>query len=206
MRIIAGSARRVQLEVAADSSARPFLEMARGALFNSLGNAVPGARVLDVYAGSGALGLEALSRGARSCLFVERDPASCRALLSNAERCGLSGRVRVARDDAGRYLAALAAGEAPAGAGGGDREGEGGVRGGGYDLLFLDPPFPELSEWRAGGGREGLMRDASRLLAAGGSLVFRLEDAKVPPPEWPGLALLREGKYGRSRVCRYTVK
>ncbi len=196
MRIIAGSARRVQLEVAAGTSARPFLEMARGALFNSLGDAVPGARVLDVYAGSGALGLEALSRGAESCLFIEADAASCAALRRNAERCRLSGRVRVARDEAGRRLAALAA-EVSENAGGAEE------RSAGYDLLFLDPPFPELPEWRIGGGREGIMRDAGRILAAGGNLVFRLEDAKISPPEWPGLALSREGKYGRSRVCRY---
>ncbi len=211
MRIIAGSARRTELEVAAGSAARPFLEMARGALFNALGERVAGARILDVFAGSGALGLEALSRGGAACLFVESDPASCRALRGNAEKCRLSGRVEVAREDAAGCLARLAgargaaAGPSLEGFPSTARDMPGAETAGRrvFELIFLDPPFSELAEWRLGGAREGMLRDAARLLAPGGTLVFRLEDAKVPPPEWPGLSLARERKYGRSRVCRY---
>lgn len=182
MRIIAGSARRVLLDVAPDSPTRPFLEMARGALFNSLGDAVAGARVLDLYAGSGALGLEALSRGAESCLFVERDRAACRALEKNIGKCGMADRGRLARGDAARVLAAEA------------RE---------FDLIFVDPPFPELGEWRPDGAAAGVMRDAARVLAPEGVLVFRLEEGKATPPDWPSLALNSDRRYGRSRICRY---
>lgn len=182
MRIIAGTARRVRLEVAEGSSTRPFLEMARGALFNSLADAVLGARVLDLYAGSGALGLEALSRGAESCVFVERDPAARRTLAANIGKCGVGERARNVGGDVGRYLAA-AAGE--------------------FDIVFLDPPFPELAEWRAGGGAAEVMRGAARVLGAGGVLVFRLEDGRIDPPGWPGLEMVSDRKYGRSRVLRY---
>lgn len=182
MRIIAGSARRIQLEVASDSTTRPFLELARGALFNALGERSADARVLDLYAGSGALGLEALSRGAAFCLFVERDPRACRALERNIAKCGMAGRARIVRDDVGRAVRGL------------DES---------FNLVFLDPPFPELAEWREGGSAGETMREAARVVAAGGTLVFRLEEGKMSPPPWPGLELESDRRYGRSRVCRY---
>ena len=86
-----------------------------------LADAVPGARVLDLYAGSGALGLEALSRGAKSATFVELNPPSLRALETNIEALGVGGRTTVARGDALRY-----AGRLPAGA---------------FDLVLADPPY-----------------------------------------------------------------
>lgn len=184
MRIIAGVARGIILEVAKDSAARPFLEMARGALFNALGGRIDGARALDLYAGSGALGLEALSRGAAECVFVERDRRSVEALRKNVAKCRFDDRARIRasdvsaalRDDAGRY-----------------------------DLIFVDPPFPELSGWRADGPAGGIMRDAARLLSEEGELIFRIEDKRAKPPEWPGLELVKEKRYGRSRICRYRI-
>ncbi len=183
MRIIAGEARRTVLEVAANGGATsPCLALARGALFNALAGTVPGARVLDVYAGSGALGLEALSRGAASCVFVERDGAAFRALENNIRKCGMAARSRPLRADAAVALNGLA------------RE---------FDLALLDPPFAELAQWRPGGAAENIMRRAAELLVPGGELIFRLEDKKAAPPEWPGLVLAADRKYGRSRVCRY---
>ena len=182
MRIIAGSARRIVLEVAEGSDTRPFLEMARGALFNALGERVAGAAALDLYAGSGALGREALSRGAASCVFVERDAGAFAALGRNIAKCGMERRSRRVRSDVAAALAA---------------------ENGQYDLIFADPPFPDLPEWREGGRSGGEMRDAARVLTPGGILVFRLEDGKATPPEWPGLELASDRRYGRSRVCRY---
>lgn len=182
MRIIAGAARRITLEVARDSATRPFLELARGALFNALGDRVPGAAVLDLFAGSGALGLEALSRGAAGCLFVERDAAAFRALGRNIARCGMEGRARALRADVARTLAGLD---------------------GLYDLVFLDPPFADLGDWTPEGTMGPAMRDAAARLAPGGTLVFRLEDGGMTAPDWPGLRLAADRRYGRSRVCRY---
>lgn len=183
MRIIAGQARRTALEVAPGSSTRPFLEMARGALFNSLGDATAGAAALDLYAGSGALGLEALSRGAASCVFVERDPAAHGALRRNIAKCRMESRSRALRMDVGRALEELA---------------------GPFGLVFVDPPFPELGEWREGGRAGNVMRGAARLLAPDGVVVFRIEEGRgMAPPAWPDLVLTSDRRYGRSRVCRY---
>lgn len=182
MRIIAGTARRTPLEVADGSATRPFLEMARGALFNALADALAGADVLDLYAGSGALGLEALSRGAAKAVFVERDPVAVEALKKNIVRCGMAEKCRIVRGGVGRMLAAT---------------------GDAFDLIFVDPPFPELAEWRRGGKAETIMAGAAKALAPGGVLVFRLEDGKIDPPDWPGLLLDSDRRYGRSRVCRF---
>ncbi len=184
MRIIAGAARGARLEVAEGSPTRPFLEMARGALFNSLGRAVGDAEVLDLYAGSGALGLEALSRGAARAVFVERDRDAAAALKKNILRCGMADRSRIVRGDAGKMLAAAA-----------ER----------FDILFVDPPFPDLPEWREGGAAERVMAAAAARLRPGGILVFRLEDGRADPPAWPGLRLAADRRYGRSRVCRYAA-
>lgn len=86
-----------------------------------LGDDLPGARVLDLYAGSGALGLEALSRGAESAVFVELNPASLRALEANIEALGVAARATVRRGDALRYAARLEAGA--------------------FDLALADPPY-----------------------------------------------------------------
>lgn len=182
MRVIAGSARRIALEVADGSSTRPFLEMARGALFNSLAGLVEDAAALDLYAGSGALGIEALSRGAARCVFVERDPKAFAALKRNIDKCRMADRAELRRADAATFLA-------------GDT--------GAYDLVFVDPPFPDLPRWRPGGEAEAGMRDAARLLAPGGALVFRIEDKKIDASHWPDLELLKDRRYGRSRICIY---
>ena len=182
MRIIAGSARRTILEVPEGKTTRPFLEIARGALMNALAGRLSGMRVLDLYAGSGALGLEALSRGAGRCSFIEKDPDAFAALGRNIARCRLENRSLRVRDS---VLAALVRESEP------------------YDLILADPPFAELPEWRTDGRFVEEMRIIAGLLAPGGTLVFRIEDGKVPSPEWPGLELVSDRRYGRSRVCRY---
>ncbi len=182
MRIIAGEARRVQLDVADETSTRPFLEMARGALFNSLGERVVGAAVLDCYAGSGALGLEALSRGAESCVFVEIDTRAVKALTTNIARCRMAERSRVVR---GNVFHAV------------------GAEPGLFDLIFVDPPFGELRQWGPDGQAAAAMRRIGEILAPDGLVIFRVEDKKFAPPEWPGLRLDADRRYGRSRICRY---
>ena len=126
-------------------STRPTADRTRQALFNVLEHAawspgLDGARALDLFAGSGALGLEALSRGAASCLFVDSDPAAAAAIADNLAALRLSARCAVRRNDATR-LSALGAGEAP------------------YDLVFLDPPYAR-----------GLVEPALAALLAGGWL------------------------------------
>lgn len=130
VRIIAGQYRRRLLHFPDRPGLRPTPDRVRETLFNWLGQDLAGLRCLDLYAGSGALGLEAASRGAAEVVLVERDAAVAAALRANAELLG-AGQVRVVREDGLAYLHRDA------------------TR---YDVIFLDPPFdadllgPSLAE------------------------------------------------------------
>src|SRR6188472_1027610 len=121
MRIIGGTHRGRRIAAPRGGHTRPTGDRVREALFNLVGP-VDGASVLDLYAGSGALGLEALSRGARRCVFVETDGAACRAIRANLETLGLTGGLVTQRD----ALAVLR------------DERTAGRR---HELLLLDPPY-----------------------------------------------------------------
>lgn len=121
MRVVAGTARGRRLVVPAGTSIRPTGDRAREATFNALASlaALEGATVLDLFAGSGALGIEALSRGAQAATFVDDDPSALTAVRANLEATGLTERATVVRADGRVYLAT-----APA-----------------WDLALLDPPY-----------------------------------------------------------------
>jgi 16S rRNA (guanine966-N2)-methyltransferase len=121
MRVIAGSAKGARL-VRVPAGIRPVSDRAREGLFSSLGDLVEGARVLDLYAGTGALGVEALSRGASEAVFVDRSPAAVSAIRENLARTSLSDRARVERSEVRRFL---------------ERRPERA----GSDLVFIDPPY-----------------------------------------------------------------
>jgi 16S rRNA (guanine966-N2)-methyltransferase len=121
MRVIAGSAKGVRL-APVPAGVRPVADRAREGLFSSLAADVPGARVLDLFAGTGALGIEALSRGAERTVFVERSRTAARALRDNLERTGLADRADVHVSDALAFVTA--------------RE-----RLGPFDLVLADPPY-----------------------------------------------------------------
>ena len=121
VRIIGGHWRGTRLPVADAAGLRPSSDRVRETLFNWLQPILPGARVLDLFAGSGALGLEALSRGAREALLVERDPRLAASLQGTIERLHAQDRAHVARADALSLLRAPVQGR--------------------FDLVFLDPPF-----------------------------------------------------------------
>jgi len=117
VRVVAGEFKGRRLAAPRGRRTRPTADRVREAIFSMLGD-VSGARVLDLYAGSGALGIEALSRGAESAVFVERDRAALAALARNLEATGAPGEVR--RQDVARFLAR--------------QEGT-------FDLVFCDPPY-----------------------------------------------------------------
>jgi 16S rRNA (guanine966-N2)-methyltransferase len=122
MRVIAGSARGTRLG-RVPAGVRPVSDRVREGLFSSLGGRLEGARVLDLYAGTGALGIEALSRGAEHAVFVESSPAAVTAVRDNLARTGLEDRTTVHRSDVRRFLERRPV----------DTEG--------FDLVFLDPPY-----------------------------------------------------------------
>jgi 16S rRNA (guanine966-N2)-methyltransferase len=121
VRVVAGEFRGRRLAAPRGARTRPTADRVREALFSMLGD-VSGARVLDLYAGSGALGIEALSRGAESAVFVERDPRAVAAIERNLESLGVEQEVL--REDVVRFL----------------RRGAGT-----FDLVFCDPPYDSAS-------------------------------------------------------------
>jgi 16S rRNA (guanine966-N2)-methyltransferase len=121
VRVVAGEFRGRRLTAPRGTRTRPTADRVREALFSMLGD-VSGARVLDLYAGSGALGIEALSRGADSAVFVERNPRAVAAIERNLESLGLEQEVL--RQDAVRFLARAE---------------------GTFDLVFCDPPYDSAS-------------------------------------------------------------
>jgi 16S rRNA (guanine966-N2)-methyltransferase len=125
VRVVAGEFRGRRLAAPRGARTRPTADRVREALFSMLGD-VSGARVLDLYAGSGALGIEALSRGAASAVFVERDPRAVAAIERNLESLGLEQEVL--RQDAVRFLARAR---------------------GTFDLVFCDPPYDSASHLAA---------------------------------------------------------
>ena len=178
MRVIAGTARGLRLDCPAGIT-RPMMDRVRGAVFSSLGDAVPGARALDLFAGSGAIGIEALSRGAASCEFVDRHRKASEVIRSNLARAKLSGNVRL--QDVASYLGRAA----PAC----------------FDLVFADPPFalatgdPAHPNSLLAGG------DLARCVAPGGFFVVELP--QEPPEATPSWELLRNRRYGQAWVAMY---
>jgi 16S rRNA (guanine966-N2)-methyltransferase len=179
MRIIAGKAGRIAIKVP-PAVARPTSDFVRQAIFSILGEKVENARVLDLFAGSGAIGLEALSRGAASCVFVDEHRQACATISENLAKTRLAGG-RVTRADAHAYLKRDAAT---------------------YDLIFADPPY-----WKHHGDRNhaaellasGLL---PQRLAADGWCVVEISAAQASPAAG-GLALTDRREYGGSAILLY---
>jgi len=132
MRVVAGSAGGRRLRAPAGRKVRPTTDMVREALFSSLAslNAVEGKRVVDLFAGTGALGIEALSRGASSALFVEADPTAVSVIKANLTETGLGRSATVVKSDALRWVQDAA------------------TAGHRFDLVFADPPYA-FGDWPA---------------------------------------------------------
>ncbi|MFW5654312.1 MAG: 16S rRNA (guanine(966)-N(2))-methyltransferase RsmD [Roseicyclus sp.] len=183
MRIVAGRWRgKVLTEMGAgdpDAHLRPTTDRVRESLFNLLtngrhGDLVTGARVLDLFAGTGALGLEALSRGAVHATFVD-DGGTARALLrDNVARCAAQGVTKVFRRDATDL---------------------GALRGAPFTLVFLDPPYGQGL-----GERAVASALAGGWLAPGATLVWEEEAAPLPPAAF---TLLEERRYGRTTISLF---
>lgn len=179
VRIIGGEWRGSRLPVGSAPGLRPTSDRARETLFNWLssapGPALAGARVLDLFAGSGALGLEAASRGAREVVLVEQDPALAQSLRDTAQRLKAGSRVQVVRADAVSWLAAPLLGR--------------------FDLVFVDPPF-EAGLWNSVLPRlESWVQDAAWL--------YLETPARAPQAPDAGWQLYREGATRDARHALY---
>ena len=172
MRIIAGERKGHTIWAPKGLETRPTSDRVRENVFNIVAPWVEGARVLDLYAGSGAMGLEALSRGAKGVVFVETEHEAVRAIERNLDTLRLTGATVVRRD------AVTALGHEVTA----DRK---------YDLVLADPPYA-MTDYSA------LARYLPAVLADDGLLV--LETGARTEPELPGLALRTTRKYGSTRV------
>lgn len=175
-RIVAGEARGRRLAAPRGQGTRPTSEKVRGAIFNVLGQFFEGGRVLDLYAGTGALALEALSRGMERATCVESDREAAGVVERNAEACGFAGRVEVLRLPVEAALRRLAAES--------------------FDLAFIDPPYAD--------GPESALAGVGALMRRGGRVVAE-HDARRPPPDRIGeLALSDRRSWGGTGVSIYS--
>lgn len=176
MRIVAGSRKGHRIAAPKGSVTRPTGDRVREAAFALVGP-VDGASVLDLFAGSGAMGLEALSRGATSCVFVERDREARRVIQANLEKLRLTGATIVGRDVAGALR---------------DEQ----ERRRRFDLVVVDPPYDEWGE------HAGTLTDLLPAVVADGGLVV-VETADRVQPELP-LDLVTTRRYGSARITVFS--
>jgi len=174
VRIIAGSRKGARIFAPKGSDTRPTGDRVREAAFNLIGpGRVEDATVLDLFAGSGAMGLEALSRGASHATFVESDREACRTINRNLDKLGLEGATVLCQD----ALSALRA------------DARGGRR---YDLVLVDPPYRRFSSLQ-----NALIQHLPEILEADGLLV--VETAGAEEPDLP-LAVRTSRRYGSARL------
>jgi len=182
MRVIAGSHRGRRLSGPQGTALRPTSDKVREALFSILGTQVSGSRFLDLYAGTGAVGIEALSRGAAVVTFVESDPTAVQLLQKNLRTCQLLDRAQVRVGEAAVFL---------------ERKD---WWGGPYDILFADPPYAALDEldvlihaWRPG------------LLSEHAAVIIEQDSHHELPASIDHAALVRRYLYGDTALYVYGV-
>lgn len=155
MRVIGGEFRSRRLQSMPGMDVRPTPDKVRESLFNILSGEIEGAVFVDAYAGTGAVGIEALSRGARHAVFIEKDRAAVNLIKSNLAALGAAARARVIQGSAALYLGGLEA-----------------------DIVFIDPPYPKDREYQA--ALEALEAKAPSLVVVQHATRFALADDYGP--------------------------
>ncbi len=178
MRVITGIAKGCRLETLPGMDTRPTVERVKEGIFSAISFDIEGRRVLDLFAGSGQMGIEALSRGAVSCIFVDRNRQASEIVRRNLRATKLESAAQVVCRDALEFLRTAADS---------------------FDLVFLDPPY-------AAGLTVSCLEQLAGKIAAGGSVVCE-SDRETDLPETVGtLALYRTYRYGRVLVRIYREK
>ena len=175
MRVIAGKAKGIQLKTPEGMLTRPTTDRVKEALFSILQFDLPGTRVLDLFGGTGQLGIEALSRGAREAVFVDAREEACRLIRENLKRTGFTGKV--VRGDYLTYLAQC-------------REK--------FNIIFLDPPYAEVF-------LENALNRITEIdiLQSGGIIIAERPLGKELPWEFEGFSRSRDYKYGKIILTLY---
>lgn len=180
MRVITGKARGVALKTPDGMLTRPTADRVKEALFSILNFDIPGADVLDLFGGTGQLGIEALSRGARHAVFVDAREDACKLIRENLRRTKLEGEGRVVRSDYLDYL-----NRCP------DQ----------YNIIFLDPPYGEVF-------LESALKRITEIdiLQSDGIIVTERPLGKELPMEFDGYTRSRDYKYGKTLLALYRKK
>ena len=177
MRVIAGKARGVQLKTPEGMQTRPTADRVKEAMFSILQFDLPGTRVLDLFGGTGQLGIEAMSRGAKSAVFVDQSEQACKLIRENLKRTKLETQGRVVRGDYMDYLSRC-------------RES--------YDIILLDPPYAEVF-------LENALKRITEIdiLRSGGIIVAERPLEKELPWEFEGYTRSKDYKYGKILLTIY---
>ena len=177
MRVITGKAKGVVLKTPDGLKTRPTTDRVKEALFSIIQFDIPTAKVLDLFAGTGQLGIEALSRGASSAVFVDEQEASCRLVKENLMRTKLSAEAKVIRSDYVSFLKSCT-----------DK----------FDIVFLDPPYAEVF-------LENSLKMITEIdiLQSGGIIVAERPLGKELPWEYPGYLRSKDYKYGKTLLTIY---
>ena len=177
MRVITGTARGVQLKTPDGMVTRPTTDRVKEAMFSIIHFDIPGASVLDLFGGTGQLGIEALSRGAKSAVFVDTGEPACRLIRENLKRARMEGQGRVVRSDYLDYL---------------NRSKEQ------FDIILLDPPYAEVF-------LENALKRITEIdiLRSGGIIVAERPLGKELPWEFPGYERSKDYKYGKTLLTVY---
>ena len=177
MRVITGTARGVQLKTPEGMNTRPTTDRVKEAMFSIIHFDIPGARVLDLFGGTGQLGIEALSRGAASAVFVDAGDQPCKLIRENLKRCKLESNANVIRSDYLQYLERCT-----------DR----------FDIVLLDPPYAEVF-------LENAIKKITEIdiLKSGGIIVAERPVGKDIPGDFPGYARSKDYKYGNTLITLY---
>jgi len=176
MRVISGTARGRRLKEPVGYDVRPTSDMVKESIFNIIQFDVEGRRVLDLFAGTGQMGIEALSRGADLAVFVDSKPDSVKLIRENIKHCEFEDSVQVLSRDALRYLE-------------GDEK---------FDLIFVDPPYKL-------GFIEKVLTKITEVdkLNTNGIIICEMETEGLVPEVSPPYALKKEYKYGKVKILRY---
>ena len=177
MRVITGTARGIQLLTPKGMQTRPTADRVKEAMFSIINFDVPGARVLDLFGGTGQLGIEALSRGAKSAVFVDAREDACKLIRENLKRTKREGNASVVRSDYLQYLSCC-------------REK--------FDIILLDPPYAEVF-------LENALNHITEIdiLQSGGIIVTERPLGKELPWEFEGYSRSRDYKYGNILLAVY---
>ena len=177
MRVISGTARGRKLKTPAGSDIRPTGDIIKESIFNIIQFDIEGRRVLDIFAGTGQLGIEALSRGARSAVFVDSSSQAVKLICENLKHCDFSENSKVIRRDALKFL------QNPEK----------------FDLIFIDPPYAENSS-------DEILRKIMEFdkLNDNGIIIFEMSaDKRAPAADLP-YKLNKEYKYGGVKIAKYS--